>query len=230
MVDVTKLYRHRFSAQEEVAKDRVWQVLVTHFFQRYIPRNATVLDLACGYGEFIRHVRAGRKIAVDLNTDSSSRLPPPIEFHLGAATRLDFLADESIDFCFTSNFLEHLPSKHEVNEVLAEVRRVLRPGGRFMALQPNIRYAYAEYWDFYDHHTALSHLSAAEAFSLAGFEVVELIDRFLPFSTKSALPKHPALVRAYLACPWAWRFLGKQFLIVGAKPAEASPAASSRPT
>jgi ubiquinone/menaquinone biosynthesis C-methylase UbiE len=222
MVDVAKLYRHRFSADEQAAKDRIWRVLVEHFFQRYVPPDATVLDLACGYGEFIRFVRAKRKLAVDINADSASRLHDPIEFHLGPATRLDFLADGSIDFCFTSNFFEHLPSKSAINDVLGEVYRVLRPGGRFMALQPNIRYAYAEYWDFYDHHTPLSHLSAAEAFALAGFEVVELIDRFLPFSTKSALPKHPALVRAYLACPWAWRILGKQFLIVGAKPGNAT--------
>ena len=221
MSEVKRLYRHRFSAQEQAQKDRVWQVLVKHFFQRYIATDATVLDLACGYGEFIRHVNARRRLAVDINEDSASRLAPPIEFHRSRADRLDFLANDSIDFCFTSNFLEHLPSKAVVDDVLAEVRRVLRPGGRFMALQPNIRYAYARYWDFYDHHTPLSHSSAEEAFSLAGFDVVELIDRFLPFSTKSALPKHPALVRAYLACPWAWRILGQQFLIVGAKPASA---------
>ena len=218
MSEVAKLYRHRFSEREQLAKDRVWKVLVEHFFQRYVTADATVLDLACGYGEFIRHVRAARRIAVDINADSGERVAPPIEFHLSPATRLPFLADGSVDVCFTSNFLEHLPSKLAVDEVLAEVHRVLRPGGRFIALQPNIKYAYAEYWDFYDHHTALSHLSAAEGFSLAGFEVVELIDRFLPFSTKSALPKHPALVRAYLACPWAWKIMGKQFLIVAAKP------------
>jgi SAM-dependent methyltransferase len=217
MIEVSTLYRHRFSAREQEQKDRVWHVLVEHFFQRYVAPDATVLDLACGYGEFIRHIRAGRKLAVDVNADSGTRLAAPIEFHLGPADKLDFLANDSLDFCFTSNFFEHLPSKAALDAVLAEVRRVLRPGGRFMALQPNIRYAYAEYWDFYDHHTPLSHLSAAEAFSLAGFEVVELIDRFLPFSTKSALPKHPALVRAYLACPWAWKILGKQFLIVGSK-------------
>jgi len=219
MTEVAKLYRNRFSQREQDAKDRIWRVLVEHFFQRYVALDATVLDLACGYGEFIRHVRAARKIAVDINADSGARLPPPIEFHLSPATRLSFLADDSVDVCFTSNFLEHLPSKTVVDEVLAEVHRVLRPGGRFVALQPNIKYAYAEYWDFYDHHTALSHLSAAEGVTLAGFDVVELIDRFLPFSTKSALPKHPALVRAYLACPWAWKVLGKQFLIVAAKPA-----------
>ena len=218
MIDVAKLYRHRFSAAEQAAKDRIWQVLCERFFQRYVRPDATVLDLACGHGEFIRHVHAGRKLAVDINADSEMRLPASVEFHLASAARLDFLADDSIDLCFTSNFLEHLPSKTVVNQVLAEVYRVLRPGGRFMAMQPNIRYAYAEYWDFYDHFTALSHLSAAEAFSLAGFDIVELIDRFLPFSTKSALPKHPALVRAYLAVPLVWRIFGKQFLIVGAKP------------
>ena len=176
MSGVARLYRHRFSAREQEAKDRIWRVLVERFLQRYVAPDATVLDLACGYGEFIRHVRAARKIAVNINADSGERLAPPIEFHLSPASRLPFLADDSIDVCFPSNFLEHLPSKAAVDEVLAEVHRVLRPGGRFVALQPNIKYAYAEYWDFYDHHTALSHLSAAEGFTLAGFEVVELIE------------------------------------------------------
>jgi SAM-dependent methyltransferase len=218
MSDVKTLYRQRFSEREQAAKDRVWKVLCERFFQRYVPVDATVLDIACGYGEFIRHIRAGRKLAVDINPDSGERLSAPIEFHRASVNRLEFLPDASVDFCFTSNFLEHLPSKAAVDEVLAEVHRVLRPGGRFMAMQPNIHYAYAEYWDFWDHHTALSHRSAAEAITLAGFDVVELIPRFMPFSTKSALPKHPALVRAYLAFPPAWRVLGKQFLIVGAKP------------
>jgi SAM-dependent methyltransferase len=218
MSDLKALYRKRFSEREQAAKDRVWEVLCRHYLQRHVPADAVVLDLACGYGEFVRHIVARRRIAVDLNPDSRDRLSPPIEFHLAAADKLDFLPDGSIDVCFTSNFLEHLPSKAVVLDVLHEVRRVLRPGGRFVAMQPNIRYAYAEYWDFFDHYTALSHVSAAEAFALAGFDVVELIDRFMPFSTKSSIPKHPALVRAYLAFPPAWRILGKQFLIVGQKP------------
>ena len=218
MEDLGKLYRHRFSPEEQAAKDRIWNVLCEHYFQRFVPREAAVLDLACGYGEFIRHIDAARKIAVDMNDAAAARLAPPIEFWRAAADKLDFLPDASIDVCFTSNFFEHLPSKEAMNRVLAEVRRVLKPGGRFMAMQPNIRYAYAEYWDFYDHYLPLSHLSAEEAFHLAGFDVTLLIDRFMPFSTKSSLPKSPWLVRAYLACPPAWRVLGKQFLIVGRKP------------
>ena len=47
---------------------------------------------------------------------------------------------------------------------------------------------------------------------------IEVRTRFLPYSTKSRLPKHPALVRAYLAFPTAWRLLGKQTLYVGERP------------
>jgi len=215
--NVQCLYRNRFSAVERARKDEIWRVLCIHFFQRYVRPTDTVLDIASGLGEFSRHIKAARIIAVDVNPDAAEFLPAGATFSLTSAERLDFLSDNSIDVAFTSNFFEHLPTKVIVDKVVNEVRRVLRPGGIFIAVQPNIRYAYKEYWDFYDHYIALSHLSCSEAFELAGLRVVELIDRFLPFSTKSKLPTHPLLVRAYLACRPAWRFLGKQFLIVGQK-------------
>ena len=192
-------------------------MLCTHFFQRYVRPTDTVLDIASGLGEFSRHINAGRIAAVDLDPDAAGFLPAGSTFSRTSAEHLDFLSDNSVDVAFTSNFLEHLPTKAVVDAVLREVRRVLRPGGLFVAMQPNIRYAYKEYWDFYEHHPALSHLSCAEAFEVSGLRVIEVIDRFLPFSTKTALPTHPLLVRAYLACRPAWRFLGKQFLIVGQK-------------
>ena len=217
MDDVAAIYRHRFSEADRLAKARVWRVLCEHFFQRYVRETDTILDLACGFGEFSRFIRAGRKIAVDLNAEAAELLPPGVEFHRAPASNLDFLPADSVDVCFASNFFEHLPTKGELDRVLGEVRRVLRPGGRLVAVQPNIRYAPGEYWDFYDHHLPLSHLSCAEAFAQAGLEVVELVGRFLPFSTRSWLPKHPWLVRAYLRMRPAWRLVGRQFLIVGAK-------------
>jgi SAM-dependent methyltransferase len=213
------LYRQRFPEADRPAKARVWQVLCRHFFQRYVRETDVVLDLGGGFGEFCRFIRAGRKIVVDLNPDVASLLPPEVELHVGPASELGFLAAESVDVCFASNFFEHLPSKQELDRVLAEAWRVLRPGGRLVAVQPNIKYAPGAYWDFYDHHLPLSHLSCAEAFAKAGFRVVELVGRFLPLTTRSALPQHPALVRAYLALRPAWRLFGRQFLIVGEKPA-----------
>ena len=218
MMRLDALYRNRFSPEQRQVRDRVWETLCRHFFQRYVREGDTTLDLGCGFGEFSRFIRARRRIAVDLNPDVRGMLPSEVEFHQADARRLDFLPTSSVDVCFTSNFFEHLPSKPDLDAVLGEVGRILRPGGGLVALQPNIRYAPGEYWDFYDHHLPLSHLSCAEAFALAGLEVVELVDRFLPFTTCSPIPKHPLLVRLYLSFPLAWRLLGRQFLIVGRKP------------
>ncbi len=196
----------------------VWKVLCEKFFQQYINPSDTLLDLASGYGEFSRHINAGKKLAVDLNPDSALSVGPDVTFHLGSATDLSFIKDEDVNVVFTSNFFEHLPDKKTFDTLLAEVLRILEPGGRFMALQPNIRYVPGQYWDFYDHHLPLSHLSCAEAFLKSGFSVDRLIDRFVPYSTKSRFPKHPALIALYLRIPLIWPLLGKQFFILGSKP------------
>jgi len=99
-----------------------------------------------------------------------------------------------------------------------EVLRVLRPAGRFLVLQPNIRYAYKEYWDFFDHHLPLSDRAMVEALAASGFRVETVRPRFLPYTTKSALPAWPLLVRLYLRCPPLHRLLGKQMFIVAVKP------------
>ena len=116
-----------------------------------------------------------------------------------------------------SVFLEHLRDKTECDAVLAAVRAVLKPGGRFIVMGPNIRYAYREYWDFYDHYLPLSHLSLAEGLRIAGFRVVENIPRFMPYTMNNSAPTADFLVKAYLAFPPAWRILGKQFLVTAMK-------------
>jgi SAM-dependent methyltransferase len=219
MVDLPALYRDRFSDAERERKDAIWQVLCADFFQKYVDAdNDTVLDIACGLGEFSRHIKAKRKIGIDLNSDAAALLPPEVEFHLTSAEDIAPVGSGTVDVCFSSNFLEHLPTKGVVDGVLREILRVLKPGGIYVALQPNIRFCADVYWDFWDHHTALSDRSCREAFLQAGFEVAQLIPKFLPFTTKSKLPTHPALVRLYLMAPPAWKVLGKQFVIVGRKP------------
>jgi dolichol-phosphate mannosyltransferase len=218
MDDLQKLYRIRFSDADREKKDAIWKALVEGFFQDYVKPGDTVLDIACGYGEFTRHVRAGRKIAVDLNPDAARFLPPEAQFHLASAEKLSMIPDASVDVCFSSNFFEHLPSKEVLDRVLRETLRVLKPGGRYVAMQPNLRYAPGEYWDYYDHVLPLTDRSCFEAFAKAGYEVIELIDRFVPFSTSSKLPQAPWLVRLYLMIRPAWRLLGRQFVIVGRKP------------
>lgn len=215
--ELKRLYQARFSAEDRLKKDQIWRVLCEHYFQQFIAADDTVLDLACGQGEFIRHIHCKSKIAVDLNPEVEATLPAEIRFVKSSADDLSSIAADSVDVCFVSNFFEHLLDKQQMDRVLSEIRRVLKVGGRVVNMQPNVRVEPGRYWDFYDHVLPLSDRSAAEAYAKAGFSVEHLVPRFVPFTTKSALPQHPWLVRAYLALPLVWRFLGGQFVIVARK-------------
>ena len=217
MKGIDVLYKVRFSEADRVRKDEIWKVLCEDFFQKYINASDTVLDIASGYGEFSNHIRAKKKIAVDLNTDAEKCLQLGVEFHLTSASNMSEIQSGSVDVCFSSNFFEHLPNRDVMDSVLAEAMRVLKPGGLYIAMQPNIHYAANQYWDYYDHILPLSHLSCREAFEKAGYEVIDLIPRFIPFSTASRLPTHPLLVKLYLMCRPIWLIMGKQFFIVTKK-------------
>jgi hypothetical protein len=59
----------------------------------------------------------------------------------------------------------------------------------------------------------------AEALQSVGFTIRTRIPRFLPYTTRCALPKAGFLVRLYLSVPLAWRILGKQFVVRAGKAA-----------
>lgn len=210
--DLQQLYRNRFGHARE-SRAAIWAVLVRDFFQAWVRRSDTVLDLGCGYGEFLNHVCAARRIGVDLNPDSADMLDPGIEFHGGRADDLSFLADESVDVVFTSNLLEHLQSKAEVERTIAEAHRVLKPGGHLIAMGPNIRFLSGDYWDFWDHTVPISDRSLIEVLESQHLRIVDDYDRFLPYTTRSPWPQAPILVRQYLRSRAAWPIFGKQFVI-----------------
>lgn len=215
---LSDLYKIRFSEQSLPRKNEIWKVLCKNFFKKFIKQTDTVIDVACGYGEFTNNVSADVKIAVDLNPDSKSFLDADVEFHQCRATEIGTVLKNKGDVIFTSNFLEHLPNKDVLDLFLDQVMMALKPGGKFIVLGPNLRYLPGEYWDFYDHHLGLTHLSLAEALKLKGFVIKTNISRFLPYTTQGGLPTHPILVWLYLKLPLVWKILGKQFFIVAQKP------------
>lgn len=214
---LSELYQIRFSEDELPRKNAIWRVLCRSFFSRYIDQTDTVIDIACGFGEFSNNIKAKKRIAIDLNPDAQKFLERDIEFQQCNALQIGKIAQNKADAVFTSNFLEHLPGKKELDEFLDQVMIALKPGGKYLILGPNLRYLPGQYWDFYDHHLGLTHLSLCEALKLRGFSIDVCIDRFLPYTTQGKLPTHPWLVWIYLKLPLAWRFLGKQFFIVARK-------------
>ena len=217
-VDLDRLYETRFSPAERLDKVRLWTVLVRDFFQRYIDPTDHVLDIGGGFCEFINMVQAARKYVVDSNPAVESYAAADVQIMPMANGQILGLPEASCDVAFASNIFEHLHDTDELFRMLREIRRILKPGGRLLVLQPNIKYAYREYWDFIDHHLPLSHESVSEALISLGFRVQECYPRSLPYSTKSRLPKLPSFVQWYLRLPILWPLFGKQMFLVAARP------------
>ena len=215
--ELQKEYQRRFAAIESY-RNRVWSRLVPAFFQDWVPTESAVLDLGCGYGEFINHVNARTKYAMDLNPDAGLRLNPDVKFFLHDCSVQWPLNPQSLDVIFTSNFFEHLPGKALLSQVVDNAGRCLRPNGRLICLGPNIRYLSGSYWDFWDHHIALSERSLQEMLELKGLQVVRVWKQFLPYTMSNGWQPPPVFVNFYLRLPWLWPLLGRQFLVIAKKP------------
>jgi SAM-dependent methyltransferase len=217
--DLEQIYSHRFSVEERAAKTALWRTLCDSFLSRYIPPNATILDLGAGYCDFINHVNGRRRIAVDLNPETVRAAEAGVEVlsleldRIGEAVEAD-----SVDLAFASNVFEHLRGPEVLLVVLAAVRVALRPGGRLIILQPNVRAVKMAFWDFVDHTLPLTEKGMIEALEVSGFQVQECRPRFLPYTTKSRLPRSPWLVSTYLRLKPAQWIFGKQMLLVAKKP------------
>jgi SAM-dependent methyltransferase len=212
-----KLYDRRFGAELRARKDSLWKVLCEDFFQRYVSERDTVVDLGAGYCEFINHIRAGHKFAVDLNDDTPESAAPDVAVVLTAADNMTQFESNSVDVVFSSNLFEHIRGKDELVSILHEVHRVLKPGKKLLVLMPNIRYAFKEYWDYFDHHLPLSHHSLAEVLTFTDFDVKEVRSRFLPYTFKTRLPQTDLLLRLYLRLRPVQLLFGRQMFVVANK-------------
>ncbi len=101
-----------------------------------------VLDVGCGTGtlamEVARRVgRAGRVAGVDPGTEQiararskAARRNVPIEFQIGVIEQLPF-PDQTFDVVLSTLMMHHLPNTLK-RQGLAEIARVLKPGGRLV--------------------------------------------------------------------------------------------------
>jgi hypothetical protein len=211
-MDYQRLYEYRFRGIDQKDRQAVWNVIANHVYG-LMGRPQRVIDPAAGRCEFINAIPAAERWVIDEVNYAEAYRAPEVKVLIADALKAELPAGH-FDGVFASNFLEHLLSQEQVHQFLVRMRLAMREGGRIAIMGPNFRYCAAEYFDCADHTLALTHVAVAEHLYSAGFKLQRVIPRFLPYSFRGLLPPSPFLTSMYFKMPFAWRFLGKQYLVI----------------
>lgn len=140
--------------------------------------NGLVLDLGCGRGYWLEHMATRSIAAVGIEHDPARAVLAARHGGVAAADGAHLpLADGSVDLVWCLHVLHHLPAPAQV---LAEVRRVLRPGGALVLAEsvednPLLRVgrrAHAS-WDGVGIHARFTAAGLLADVAGAGLDVVE---------------------------------------------------------
>jgi ubiquinone/menaquinone biosynthesis C-methylase UbiE len=199
----------------DARRDQVWKEVVRWIQAHHIPDGSRVVDLGAGYCNFINHVAAKERHAVDVFSRFPEYAAPGVTTHVSSVTDMPFFAADSFDVAFASNLVEHL-SRPDLILLLSELRRVLRLGGRLILMQPNFKYCSTTYFDDYTHQQIFTDASLYDFLEAYGFRMRASLPKFMPVNMKSTLrlelPMLPLLVRTYLNLPFK-PFAGQMLLV-----------------
>jgi len=102
-------------------------------------RNAQIVDIFCGRGNGLKALELlgfTDLEGVDISPELVARYNGPAKMHVADCRNLPF-EDESRDIVIVQGGLHHLPQiPEDLDRTLSEVRRVLRPHGLFVMVEP----------------------------------------------------------------------------------------------
>jgi SAM-dependent methyltransferase len=106
------------------------QIESARLFLPFVERTDTVLDFGCGTGGILASLPCARRVGIEVNEPSRGvARANGIEVH----SELSAIPDESVDLVITHHALEHV---HDPLSVLRRLLRVVREGGRLIAVVP----------------------------------------------------------------------------------------------
>jgi SAM-dependent methyltransferase len=141
---------------ERIREDTLYATVQDRFLDTYLPQRLkpgqTVLDLGCGAGVIAKKMAATGAEVFGVDPDAkyielaSRRAAPNLRFEareIGKRGALDDLPAASFDFVFMSDallfyFVSYGPEQTaDLDILLADLRRLLKPGGTFISLEPH---------------------------------------------------------------------------------------------
>ncbi|MDQ2950391.1 MAG: class I SAM-dependent methyltransferase, partial [Acidobacteriota bacterium] len=188
-------HRVRFCFDPERAK--VWRVLC-RYLARWVDPEEALLDLGAGYGDFSKFASAREKWALDTNPELIAYWDQSVRPVIQSAVQPLPFADSSMGTVFASNFFEHF-TQDDAFRILTEARRILKPAGSLIVIQPNFRLEPRRYFDDYTHKAAYTDEGFAGLLKACGFQIIHSEPRFTPFTMKSRWPKAEWMIRLYLS-------------------------------
>lgn len=109
---------------------RNYRRLLAHYYNLIIPTDASVLEIGCGTGELLAHIRATRKVGVDLSPrqiDAARLRVPGAEFHVQAGEALTLV--QQFDYIIIS---ETINQAADVQQLLEQLHAVSHPQTRLV--------------------------------------------------------------------------------------------------
>lgn len=201
---------HKTRFKFDPGRLKVWRA-ITEYLQPYVGEDKSVLDLGCGYGDFINQIQAKKKYGLDLGPDVKDHINKDVQFINKPSTNLGEIPTNSLNVTFSSNLLEHL-DRPDIDKTMTELRRCMKDNGTLILIGPNFRYAYKSYFDDYTHKTIFTHVSLSDLMQEHGFKPIKIMPKFLPLTLKSRLPKSYYLTKLYLHSPI--KPMGGQMLLI----------------
>ena len=198
---------------QDANRTKVWKHLCA-YLGRWIRSDAEVLELGAGWCDFSNNVTAKRVVAMDLDATVKRAAADHVTPVVGDCTDLHMFSDGTFDVVFASNLLEHL-ERPAASRLLGEARRVLRPGGLLMLMQPNFRLNPGRYFDDFTHVAIYTDQSLRDYLISEGWTIQDVMPKFLPLTLRSRGSKLTFLVPYYLRSPI--KPLAGQMLVVASR-------------
>jgi SAM-dependent methyltransferase len=159
--------------------------LCRHLHERFIAgRNfRTLLDLGCGRGDFLDAFRdcGLETVGLDSSKFSNGNLKSKV-IHADIEGKAWPIESGSLDVVFSKSVIEHI---RNVDVLLSETRRVLKPGGIAIIMTPDWATNFRHFYDDYTHVSPFTMMGLSDAVRAHGLKI-EVAEHFrqLPFVWK----------------------------------------------